>query len=44
METITDNIEEEINEMIDKLIFTLNERRKYLLEYLKSQTRKVESK
>ena len=41
METITDNIEEEINEMIDKLIFTLNERRKYLLEYLKVKREKL---
>ena len=41
MESSVDNIEVEINEMIDKLILTLNERRKYLLEYLKSKREKL---
>eukprot|EP00800_Vazella_pourtalesii_P006167 TRINITY_DN1762_c0_g1_i6.p1 TRINITY_DN1762_c0_g1~~TRINITY_DN1762_c0_g1_i6.p1 ORF type:complete len:281 (+),score=50.17 TRINITY_DN1762_c0_g1_i6:187-1029(+) len=41
METDIDNIEMKINEMIDKLIFTLNERRKYLLEYLKVKREKL---
>ena len=41
MESSVDNIEVEINEMIDKLILALNDRRKYLLEYLKSKREKL---
>ena len=41
MELSVDNIEVEINEMIDKLIFALNERRKHLLECLKIKRGKM---
>ena len=41
MESSVDNVEVEINEMIDTLIFALNERRKHLLECLKIKREKM---